>query len=274
MSGSTSATITDDQSAARELVRTWAAASGAVDAARDVEHGDPDAWRRPYDGLAQLGTFGVALPEEHGGADGTVGRPVRDARGGGGRAGSRSGATTALATLVLSDAHAEVLEALAAGQRTAGARAQRRIDLHRRPGVGHCALRARRRRGWRAAAAGGRPLGAGRRRRCRRHGRTADGHRLLPAAGSCGARRRGRRGRRCRPAAGGRPGGDGGRRGGRRPGALDAADRDRVRQGPRTVRQADRQFPGHQAHVRGDAAALGAGGGGRGRRGPGGGRGR
>ena len=38
-----------------------------------MEHGEPDAWRAPYEGLAQLGIFGVALPEEHGGADGTVG---------------------------------------------------------------------------------------------------------------------------------------------------------------------------------------------------------
>ena len=71
-STNSSATLTDEQSAARELVRSWAAGSRAVEAARDVEQGDPDAWRPAYDGLAQLGTFGVALPEEHGGADGTV----------------------------------------------------------------------------------------------------------------------------------------------------------------------------------------------------------
>ena len=38
-----------------------------------MEQGDADAWRAPYGGLAELGIFGVALPEEHGGADGTVG---------------------------------------------------------------------------------------------------------------------------------------------------------------------------------------------------------
>ena len=52
---------------------------------------------------------------------------------------------------------------------------------------------------------------------------------------------------------------DGAGRRGRRAGALDAADRDRVREGARAVRQADRQLPGDQAHVRRDAAALRAG---------------
>ena len=47
--------------------------------------------------------------------------------------------------------------------------------------------------------------------------------------------------------------------------ALQTADR--VREGARAVRQADRQLPGDQAHVRRDAAALRAGRGGRGRRG-------
>src|SRR6478752_6111606 len=73
VSVSSPGTIADEQFAARELVRSWAAGSGAVAAARDVEHGQPDAWRAPYQGLAQLGTFGVALPEEHGGAVGTAG---------------------------------------------------------------------------------------------------------------------------------------------------------------------------------------------------------
>ena len=40
-----SATATDEQFAARELVRSWATGSGAVKAARDIEQGDPNAWR-------------------------------------------------------------------------------------------------------------------------------------------------------------------------------------------------------------------------------------
>jgi 3-oxochol-4-en-24-oyl-CoA dehydrogenase len=113
-----SATITDEQFAARDLVRGWAVGSGAAAAVRAVEQGDPDAWRAPYDGLAQLGIFGVAVAEEHGGAGGTVGdlcAMVDEAA-----AALLPGpvATTALATLVVADP--EVLEALASGRRTAG----------------------------------------------------------------------------------------------------------------------------------------------------------
>ncbi|AFM19379.1 acyl-CoA dehydrogenase [Mycolicibacterium chubuense NBB4] len=115
-----SATINDEQSAARELVRSWAAGSSAVDAARDVEQGDAGAWRAPYDGLAQLGIFGVALPEEHGGADGTVADLCAMVDEAAAALVPGPVATTALATLVLSDSHTELLEALATGGRTAG----------------------------------------------------------------------------------------------------------------------------------------------------------
>jgi 3-oxochol-4-en-24-oyl-CoA dehydrogenase len=113
-----SATVTDEQFAVRDMVRSWAGASGSIAAVRAVEEGDPDAWRAPYQGLARLGTFGVAIPEELGGAGGSaedlclmvdeaaaalVPGPV---------------ATTALATLVITDA--TLLEALASGERTAG----------------------------------------------------------------------------------------------------------------------------------------------------------
>ncbi|MET0758002.1 MAG: acyl-CoA dehydrogenase [Mycobacterium sp.] len=115
-----SATITDEQFAARELVRSWAEGSGAVTAVREVEQGDPDAWRAPYQGLAQLGTFGVAIPEELGGAGGTVDdlcAMVDEAA-----AAFVPGpvATTGLATLVIPGDHSAVLEALASGARTAG----------------------------------------------------------------------------------------------------------------------------------------------------------
>src|SRR5690349_11077358 len=115
-----SATITDEQFAARDLVRSWAASAATVQAVRDVERGRADAWHTSYCGLAELGIFGVALPEAHGGAGGTaedlcamvdeaaaamVPGPV---------------ATTALATLVLGEQHAKLLEALACGERTAG----------------------------------------------------------------------------------------------------------------------------------------------------------
>ncbi|MFB1294575.1 acyl-CoA dehydrogenase family protein [Mycobacterium sp. pW049] len=116
----TSAIATDEQSAARELVRTWAAASSAVDAARDVEQGDADAWRGPYGRLTELGIFGVALPEEHGGADGTVADLAAMVDEAAAALVPGPVATTALATLVLPDSHAELLEALATGERTAG----------------------------------------------------------------------------------------------------------------------------------------------------------
>lgn len=120
MSASTSAPTTDDQSAARDLVRTWAAASRAVVAARDVEQGDPDAWRAPYAGVAELGIFGVALPEEHGGADGTVSDLAAMIDEAAAALVPGPVATTALATLVLSGPHADLLEELATGERTAG----------------------------------------------------------------------------------------------------------------------------------------------------------
>jgi len=121
-----SATITDEQFAARELVRSWASSSSAVEAARAVERGDAEAWRAAYQGVAELGIFGVALPEEHGGADGTVDdlcAMVDEAA-----AAMVPGpvATTALATLVLDDA--KLLEALASGERTAGVALT--ADLH------------------------------------------------------------------------------------------------------------------------------------------------
>ncbi|MBX7448312.1 acyl-CoA dehydrogenase [Mycolicibacterium sp. 3033] len=115
-----SATISDEQSAARDLVRDWAAGSASLEAVRDVEQGAVDAWRAPFDALAALGMFGVALPEDLGGADGTISdlcAMLEEAA-----AGLIPGpvATTALATLVLDGAHGELVEALATGTRTAG----------------------------------------------------------------------------------------------------------------------------------------------------------
>lgn len=114
-----SVTTTDEQLAARELVRDWAAAAGATEAIRAEELGETDSWRNVFARLADLGLFGVAIPEEAGGAGGRledlcamvdeaakalVPGPV---------------ATTALATLVVTDP--QLAEALAAGERVAGA---------------------------------------------------------------------------------------------------------------------------------------------------------
>ncbi|WP_343708952.1 acyl-CoA dehydrogenase [Mycobacterium sp.] len=111
-------TISFEQCAARELVRDWAAGSVATEAVRDIERGEPTAWQPVFDGLAALGLFGVAVPEDCGGAGGSVedlAAMVEEA--------ARAlvpgpVATTALAALVVSDPGLRV--ALAAGERTAG----------------------------------------------------------------------------------------------------------------------------------------------------------
>ncbi|GFG54504.1 acyl-CoA dehydrogenase [Mycolicibacterium agri] len=115
-----SATVTDEQFAARELVRSWAASAHAPAAARRIEQGDPTAWREPYAGLAQLGLFGVALPEDAGGAGGTVDDLCAMVDEAAAAIVPGPVATTALATLVVPSLHADLLEALASGQRTAG----------------------------------------------------------------------------------------------------------------------------------------------------------
>ncbi|MGV0633776.1 acyl-CoA dehydrogenase [Mycolicibacillus trivialis] len=137
-----SPTITDEQSAARELVRDWAAGVAAGDVVRAVEAGDADAWRPVFAALGQLGLFGVAVAEEHGGADGSVAdlcAMVDEAA-----AAIVPGpiATTALATLCVDDP--ALLAALAAGQRTAGAAlaADLRVDGNRASGTAEYVLGA------------------------------------------------------------------------------------------------------------------------------------
>ncbi|HZA10608.1 MAG TPA: acyl-CoA dehydrogenase [Mycobacterium sp.] len=124
-----SSTITEEQSAARDLVRAWISGSGpgtgsgAIAATRAVEQGDLDAWRKPYHGLAELGLFGVAVPESRGGAGGRVDdlcAMLEEAA-----RGLVPGPvmTTALATVLLSSSGEEAdgaLEALMSGSRTAG----------------------------------------------------------------------------------------------------------------------------------------------------------
>ncbi len=122
-----SATMTDEQFAARELVRSWAAASGPSEAARRVEAGQPDAWRSAYDGLAQLGLFGVALSEEKGGADGTVEDLCAMVDEAAAALVPGPVATTALATLLVEQA--DVLELLVGGERVAGVTLTADIEL-------------------------------------------------------------------------------------------------------------------------------------------------
>jgi len=111
-------TITDEQFAARELVRDWAAGSGATAAVRDIEQGEPKAWRPVFDGVAGLGLFGVAVPEDAGGAGGSIEDLSAMVEEAAKALVPGPVATTALATLVVSVP--QLLAALASGERTAG----------------------------------------------------------------------------------------------------------------------------------------------------------
>lgn len=116
------ATVTDEQFAARELVRDWArsAASGetASAAVRAVEQGDPQAWRPLFAALADLGLFGVAVSEDDGGAGGSISDLCAMVEEAAKALVPGPVATTALATLVVTDTG--LLGALMAGERFAG----------------------------------------------------------------------------------------------------------------------------------------------------------
>lgn len=113
-----SRTSASDQFAARELVRTWASGSGSSAATRDVEQGEPDAWRPVYGALAELGLFGVAVSEDAGGAGGSVTDLCAMLEEAAAALVPGPVATTALATLVVDDPG--LLDALMSGKRTAG----------------------------------------------------------------------------------------------------------------------------------------------------------
>ena len=112
------ATVTDEQFAARELVRDWARSSDSSPASRAVEQGNPDAWRPVYARLAELGLFGVAVPEDRGGAGGSIEDLCAMVEEAAKALVPGPVATTALATLVLDDP--DLLSALASGERFAG----------------------------------------------------------------------------------------------------------------------------------------------------------
>ena len=113
-----SAAVDDEQFAARDLVRDWAASSGSIAAVRATEQGERDAWRAPYAGLAELGIFGVAVPEELGGAGGSITDLCTLVDEAAAALVPGPVATTALATLMVTDE--AVLETLVSGTRTAG----------------------------------------------------------------------------------------------------------------------------------------------------------
>ena len=116
------ATVTDEQLAARALVRDWArnpaSGPGGTAATREVERGNADAWRPAFAGLADLGLFGVAIPEDRGGAGGSIEDLCAMVEEAAKALVAGPVATTALATLVVDDP--ELLAALASGERFAG----------------------------------------------------------------------------------------------------------------------------------------------------------
>ena len=116
------ATVTDEQLAARALVRDWArnpaSGPGGTAATREVEQGNADAWRPAFAGLADLGLFGVAIPEDRGGAGGSIEDLCAMVEEAAKALVAGPVATTALATLVVDDP--ELLAALASGERFAG----------------------------------------------------------------------------------------------------------------------------------------------------------
>ncbi|MGA7050061.1 MAG: acyl-CoA dehydrogenase family protein, partial [Mycobacterium sp.] len=116
------ATVTDEQFAARELVRDWARNSasgqGGTTAIRSMEQGDADAWRPVFAGLAELGLFGVAVAEDSGGAGGSIEDLCAMVEEAARALVPGPVATTALASLVVDDR--ELLAALAGGERFVG----------------------------------------------------------------------------------------------------------------------------------------------------------
>jgi len=116
------ATVTDEQFAARELVRDWArnttSGPGGTAAIREVEQGEIDAWRPVFARLADLGIFGVAVPEDAGGAGGSIEDLCAMVEEAAKALVPGPVATTALASLVVSDP--ELLAELASGARFAG----------------------------------------------------------------------------------------------------------------------------------------------------------
>ncbi len=116
------ATVTDEQFAARELVRDWARNSasglGGTTAIRLTEQGDADAWRPVFAGLAELGLFGVAVADDRGGAGGSIEDLCAMVEEAAKALVPGPVATTALASLVVDDP--ELLAALADGERFAG----------------------------------------------------------------------------------------------------------------------------------------------------------
>ncbi|MFZ1179281.1 MAG: acyl-CoA dehydrogenase, partial [Mycobacterium sp.] len=110
----------------RDWARNSTSGPGGTAAIREVEQGSEeggaDAWRPVFGRLADLGIFGVAIPEDCGGAGGSIEDLCAMVEEAAKALVPGPVATTALAALVISEAGSdpELLAALASGERFAG----------------------------------------------------------------------------------------------------------------------------------------------------------
>lgn len=112
--------MSDVQEAARDAVRQWAKSAAVIESVRKLES-EPDGWGPAYAGLAELGIFGVAVPEAAGGSGAGFDDMIAMVDEAAAALVPGPVATSALAAVVLAtDGHEELVGALAAGERTAG----------------------------------------------------------------------------------------------------------------------------------------------------------
>ncbi|OHT81233.1 acyl-CoA dehydrogenase [Mycobacteroides saopaulense] len=116
--------MSDVQEAARDAVRQWAKSAAVIESVRKMES-DPHGWGPAYAGLAELGIFGVAVPEAAGGSGAGFDDMIAMVDEAAASLVPGPVATSALAAVALASAEPtgsipDVVAALAAGERTAG----------------------------------------------------------------------------------------------------------------------------------------------------------
>ncbi|MFD6197672.1 acyl-CoA dehydrogenase [Mycobacteriaceae bacterium NPDC060252] len=110
----------DVQEAARDAVRQWAKSAAVIESVRKME-AERHGWGPAYAGLAELGIFGVAVPEAAGGSGAGFDDMIAMIDEAAASLVPGPVATSALVAVVLAtDGPAELVEALADGSRTAG----------------------------------------------------------------------------------------------------------------------------------------------------------
>lgn len=110
----------DVQEAARDAVRQWAKSAAVIESVRKME-AERHGWGSAYAGLAELGIFGVAVPETAGGSGAGFDDMIAMIDEAAASLVPGPVATSALVAVVLAtDGPAELVGALADGSRTAG----------------------------------------------------------------------------------------------------------------------------------------------------------